>query len=358
MNPVPLTGIELRPFTAPAPPAAAYHPAVRAERRTDDVRGWLVGVTDGRTWGWWGPVPRTVAADAPGLLSAAFPELPVEVDPAGFARRLRRATRHAHTGSLAVAVGALELAIWDLAGQRAGLPVWALIASVPRRRSVPTYATCFGVDPTPSRVTAAMEEVADTFAVQKWRPAVLGPGLIDITTGFAERRGTRRVAVDFLGTWDPARVREVCRPLGAALAWVEEPYHPDELTRAEPGEFGAPHAAGEHCYGPADAAHLVAGHVDIWQPDAVFCGGWCSLTDLVRASARNGAVCAPHGGGLLPALHLAALDESIAIVELHLLLEARRSAHLAEPPRTDTAQLPIPAGPGWGGDLRKDLANG
>jgi L-alanine-DL-glutamate epimerase-like enolase superfamily enzyme len=350
--------MDLRPFSVPAPAPASYHSAVRVDARSDDVRGWLVGVTDGKTWGWWGPVPQAVAAQAPDLLSAAFPTLPAEIDPAGFARRLRRATRHAHTGMLALTVGSLELATWDLAGKRSGLPVWALIAPEARRDTVTAYATCFGVNPTRERVSGVMDEVADTFAVQKWRPAVLGLELLGVTTGFTARRGPGRIAVDFLGAWDPERVREVCAPLGDVLAWVEEPYHPDEVNIAEPGEFGVPHAAGEHCYGPADAAQLLAGHVDIWQPDAVFCGGWVNLTDLVRAAARADTTCTPHGGGLLPALHLAALGERIAMVELHLLLEPRRSAHLAEPLRMDAAEFAIPEAPGWGGDLRKDLADG
>jgi D-galactarolactone cycloisomerase len=356
---IPLVKIDIRPFSVPAPSPASYHSAVRMDVCLEDVRGWLVGVTDGKTWGWWGPVPEAAAVQAPGLLSAAFPTLPAEIDPARFARRLRRATRHAHTGLLALTVGSLELAAWDLAGKRAGLPVWALIAPSARRGTVPAYATCFGLNPTPERVLGVMDAVADTFALQKWQPIVLGPELLGVTKGFAVRRGPARIAVDFLGSWDPARVREVCTPLGDMLAWVEEPYHPDEVNRAEPGEFGVSHAAGEHCYGPADATQLLAGHVDIWQPDAVFCGGWVNLKHLVRAAAQAGATCTPHGGGLLPALHLAALGERIAMVELHLLLEPRRSAHLAEPPRMgDEAEFAIPEAPGWGGELRKELTDG
>ncbi|MGH3871665.1 MAG: enolase C-terminal domain-like protein [Pseudonocardiaceae bacterium] len=357
---VPLARVGLREFTVPAPSPAVHHTAVRPDVRSDAVRGWLVGVSDGRIWGWWGPIDQAVAAQAPSLLSAAFPTLPTQVDPAIFARRLRRATRHAHTGMLALTVGSLELALWDLAGKRAGLPVWALLAPQAVRDTVPAYATCFGVDTTPSRVAAVMDEMADTYAMQKWRPQILEAELIDVTMDFLARRGPGRLAVDFFGTWHPDRVRVACRPLAGALAWVEEPYHPDEVETARAGEFGVPHAAGEHCYGTADAAQLRAGHVDVWQPDAVFCGGLVNLMLLVRSAAQAGASCAPHGGGLLPALHLAAIGEQIAVVELHLLLEPRRCAHLAEPPTTDldgTGALHIPTAPGWCGDLRTDLAD-
>ncbi|MDH6108194.1 D-galactarolactone cycloisomerase [Kitasatospora sp. MAP12-15] len=350
--------VRLREFTVPAPAAALHHPAVRPDIRRDPVHGWLVGVSDGLHWGWWGPVDQAVAARVPGLLAAAFSVLPAQVDAADFARRLRRATRHGHTGLLALSVGALELALWDLLGQRAGLPVWSLLRPQAVEHAVPAYATCFGVDPTPSRVPQVMDEVADGFAVQKWHPDVLGAELIELTKEFAARRGPGRLAVDFHGAWPPERVRDACRPLGDALAWVEEPYHPDEVDTARADEFAVPHAAGEHCYAPADAAQLRAGHVDVWQPDAVFCGGLVNLLRLVRAAARAGARCAPHGGGFLPALHLAAAGERIDLVELHLLLEPRRSVHFAEPPALKESQLAIPTAPGWCGELRTDLFDG
>jgi L-alanine-DL-glutamate epimerase-like enolase superfamily enzyme len=354
---VPLAGAGLREFTVPAPPPSAHHPAVRQDRRRDVVHGWLVGVTDGQSWGWWGPVERTVAERAPGLLSAAFPELPARVTPHGFARQVRRATRHAHAGVLSLTVGALELALWDLAGKRADLPVWALLAPRAAVESVPAYATCFGVELTRERVADVLTEVAADYATQKWRPRVLAPDLVDVVADFVERTGPGRLAVDFLGTWEPERVRASSRQLDGALAWVEEPYHPDEVELAQAGEFGVPHAAGEHCYGPGDAARLQAGHVDIWQPDAVFCGGLVSLMSLVRSAAQAGARCAPHGGGLLPALHLATIGEPIAAVELHLLLEPRRLAHLAWRSLADAGAgtVPVPTAPGWGGELRADL---
>ncbi|MGI5401432.1 enolase C-terminal domain-like protein [Streptomyces sp. CA-135486] len=359
---VPVARVALREFTVPAPAQTEHHAAVRPYLRTDPVRGWLVGVSDGERWGWWGPVDATVARPVTDLLAAAFPRLPAQVDPADFARRLRRATRHAHTGLLAVSVGAAELALWDLMAKRVGLPVWQLLAPVAVTDRVPAYATCFGVRDSGPQVASVMDSVADTYAVQKWDPMILGPELVDVTTGFLRRHGPGRLAVDFHGAWHPDRVRAACTPVVGGLAWVEEPCHPDEVEQAQAGEFGTAHAAGEHCYGVADAAQLRAGRVDVWQPDAVFCGGLMSLRTLVRAAAHAGARCAPHGGGLLPALHLAAIGERIEAVELHLLLELRRCAHFAELPvpigaGTHTAALPVPTAPGWGGDLRMDLVD-
>jgi L-alanine-DL-glutamate epimerase-like enolase superfamily enzyme len=360
---VPVARVALREFTLPAPAQTEYHTAVRPYVRTDPVRGWLVGLSDGERWGWWGPVDVAVARSVPDLLAATFPLRPVQVNPAAFARRLRRATRHAHTGLLAISVGAAELALWDLTAKRADLPVWRLLSPTAVTDRIPAYATCFGARDSRPRVAAVMDSVAETYPVQKWDPLVLEPDLIDTAAGFLRRHGPGRLAVDFHGLWHPDRVRVACAPVAGDLAWVEEPYHPDEVDQARAGEFGTAHAAGEHCYGVADAAQLRAGRVDVWQPDAVFCGGLMNLRALVRAAADAGARCAPHGGGLLPALHLAAIGERIDAVELHLLLELRRCAHLEQPPvrtRADahTGALPVPIAPGWGGDLRMDLADG
>ncbi|MFJ6200050.1 enolase C-terminal domain-like protein [Micromonospora sp. NPDC092111] len=352
--------VALRELDLPAPAAAVHHRAVRTDVRTDRVRGWLVGVGDGTRWGWWGPVDTAAARQVPGLVEAALPRLPAEVDPVGFGRLVRRATRHAHTGLLAVAVGAIELALWDLAAKRVGEPVWRLLAPEAAVDRVPAYATCFGVRGGPARIASVMDAVAGTYPVQKWDPLVLGPELIDVTTAFVRRHGPGRLAVDFHGRWHPDRVRVACEPLAGALAWVEEPYHPDEVDRARPGEFGVPHAAGEHCYGAADVTQLRAGAVDVWQPDAVFCGGLTSMLSIAHAARRSGARFAPHGGGLLPALHLAAAGAPMDVTELHLVLEPRRAAHLAASsawtaPETPQGGLPVPTAPGWGGDLHPDL---
>ena len=109
--------------------------------KNDVVEGWLIGVHDGRNYGWWGPISRQVAHLAKGVFEAIDNRCPSS--PTEWARRARQGTRHAHTGLLSVAVGALELACWDLVGQQANAPVWALFGEA-KRESIPTYATCFG----------------------------------------------------------------------------------------------------------------------------------------------------------------------------------------------------------------------
>lgn len=353
-----ITRIAARPFSAPPPDATSYPAPLHSRASGELVRGWLVGATDGRTWGWWGPVPETVAADAVALDRTVQDRSPAT--PGAWAQRARRATRHAHTGALAVAAGAIELACWDLAGQTAGTPVWHLstgTACPPNQ----TYATCFGIDPTSPMGRKVATAVSGTWSIQKWHPGLrLVPDDVDTLADAAGGHG--RLALDFHGTWRPTDVAALCRSLGGRLAWVEEPYPPDDIHRSRAGKFGVPHAAGEHCYGPFESPILTRAGVDVWQPDAAFCGGYENLRALAGMARSSSALCAPHGGGFLPAVHAAAAGSPIWMVEHHLLLEPSRQAHLDRPLlpafRHQDATVPVPDRPGWGGPLRKEVLGG
>lgn len=355
MNEVEIRRAVARAYTAPARERPDDRPGTDAQR--DDQRpvdAYLVGVTDGTGWGWWGPLDRRVAGLAAELFAAVDEAVPAT--PPQWARRARRATRHAHAGVLGVAAGALELACWDLAGVRAQAPVWALAGrGTAAFERVPCYATCFGLDLEGPGATAAATAIGASWPLQKWRPPRSGDAaLVDRASSAAG--GDGRLALDFGGTWDLAQVLRLCGQLDVRLAWVEEPLHPDELHLAPRGGFPFPHAAGEHAYGPGDAAALRHAGVDVWQPDAVFCGGYDNLLVLAAAAAASGARCVPHGGGLLPTLHAAAAGSPVEMGEYHLRLEPRRQAHLADPVTLlEPGVLTVPARPGWAGPLRADL---
>lgn len=348
--------VAARPFAAPPPdePRTSALPGL-ADRRP--VEGWLVGVTDGRTWGWWGPVTQRVARDAEMLDMAVADRAPTT--PARWGRRMRRAVRHGHTGAHGVAAGAVELACWDLAGHRTGAPVWALHGDPPG--SPPTsYATCFGVDAAAD--PAVPKSIAAVWPIQKWWGHD-GAGALDTARSVAAQfDADDRLALDFGGRWAADAVSRLCAQLDVRLAWVEEPCWPGEMHLVHRGQFPVPHAAGEHCYGPFESAVLVAAGVDVWQPDAVFCGGYDNLRTMTTLATSNGALCAPHGGGFLPAVHAAVAGSPVWLVEYHLRLEPRRQAHLAAGSRPafeeGSAVVAVPDQPGWGGALRAEIKGG
>ena len=61
------------------------------------------------------------------------------------ARKLRPYTGFTGTGAEMRACSAADVALWDLAGQAAGRPLYALLGG-PARDGVPVYNTCAGPD--------------------------------------------------------------------------------------------------------------------------------------------------------------------------------------------------------------------
>lgn len=351
-----IVDVVTRRFVSDQGSATPNTPGVPVTNRADTqhTAEWLVGVTDGDAWGWWGPLFASSATHARQLFHAVGDHTPASPDE--WARRFRRSTRHAHTGVLGIAVGALELATWDLLGHRNARPVWALLVDTPLDVRTQTYATCFGIDVDGIEAGGFAAEIARRWPVQKWQP----PQCVTSVAGLARvcRRagGTDHVALDFQGKWHQRDVLTLAKKLGGKLAWLEEPYAPGELHAADRGSLPAPHAAGEHCYGPDETAALRYAGVEVWQPDAVFCGGFGNLLRIAALAAEADARCLPHGGGFLPAIHAAAVTNNIEMVEYHVLLEPSRQRHLDFPVVPDSRGLvEVPRTPGWGGQLSPTL---
>jgi L-alanine-DL-glutamate epimerase-like enolase superfamily enzyme len=351
---VAVTRTAARCFGRCAPAQCAFAPPVQFAATTEPVHGYVVGVTEGTRWGWWGPVTAEVASSAEHLFSRAAAR--AAATPEHWAARLRRGTRHAHTGALAAGVGAFELACWDLLGQLHGVPVWQLLTSRPARDRARSYATCFGIRLDHPRAPEVVAAVAEIWPVQKWRPVRRLTRRSHPCARAVAAAGPGRVALDFGGMWEPAAVQRFCAALGVALSWAEEPCPPGELTGLPPRWLPVPIAAGEHCYNPDDVTALDQAGVDIWQPDAVYCGGFARLRDIAAAAVAHCRSLCPHGGGLIPALHAAVAGSVTSLIEFHLLLELRRQTHLAEPlvPVSD-GRFPVPELPGWAGPLHPEL---
>jgi len=339
-----LLGAEARPVERQAPGRSAHHPAVRDLRDTRPVRGAVLVVSDGVDRGCWGPVPHAVARDAAALARRLAGR--VLADPHVLEALVRPLDRHAHAGAGAVARGALELACWDLLGQRHGVPVWRLLRDSPVSEATAVYATCFGIDPwsdAGARVSATLDAEG---LVQKWEALSAG-GRVAALLGPRAEQG---LALDFRGRLSASDAARHVGELPFAPSWVEEPAPPGRLMTLRDERFPCRLAAGEHCYTTDDTHLLEQAGVGIWQPDAVFCGGFGAYRRMARRAAEANAELLPHGGGLLPALHAAALEPPAPVLEYHLLLEPRRQAHLAEPLCLgEDGTLGVPTLPGWHG---------
>lgn len=265
--------------------------------------------------------PRLLRA-APGLLTNERGEL----DPLLAWSVMMRGEKLGGHGERCVAVGALDMAIWDAAAKIAGLPLHQYLAgyldlAVSASPRVRLYASGGYLYPTRDlfRLSEEIRQLAD-----------LGYGQIKIKIGqtdFAHDRqridvaarlisGPENLAVDAMNAYDPVQSVEVAMalaPLG--LRWFEDVCDPlDFATQARLSELYAPAlASGEALFSLAEAKLLEAhGGVradrDILVFDPVHCYGLCGYLQIVRFFTSRGWSARsfwPHGGQLF-ALHIAA----------------------------------------------------
>lgn len=255
-------------------------------------------------------------------------------------------------GPIAQVIGGLDMALWDLAARRAGVPLHALLGG--EASHVPAYAS--GINPTGTLETVRTARAA-------------GHRAFKVKVGFGRERDLRNVAdvtadlgegevlmVDANQAWDAATAREVAAILADyGMRWVEEPLpanapHEDWTAVAE---AGCPVAAGENMRGNAafDAA-LDAGWLAVAQPDAGKWGGVSGTVSVGRRALAAGRRFCPHhlGGavGLVAAAHCLAAAGGDGLLEMDVNDNPLRTALVGPLPEVEAGRWPLPSGPGLG----------
>lgn len=275
---------------------------------------------------------------------------------------MRARLADAGTGGVsAMAMAAVDIALWDLRARAAGVALTGLIGR--RRNAVPAYASGVNLD-------YPREELLDQ--VRRWKAA--GHRAYKIKVGSADPdRDADRVAavraaigpqavlmVDANQRWDlPAAVRALAGLERHGPAFVEEPLPADDLdaharlrTRT-----ALPFAMGENLRTEREFARaLAAGVCDVAQPNAVRVGGITPFLRIARAAADASVPVAPH---LLPELSAqlalcvprAAMVEDIDRAWLEDLGALERPSGVTVEGGTATADT----GPGHGLAFRTDL---
>lgn len=321
------------------------------------VADFLYVAQEGGRFGLWGPTSPVQSQ----LILACLRESLLGVAVAAAFERLAaaRATRHA-TGFFAMAVTACDLALWDLRGQEAEVPVYRLLGR-PRRKQVQCYASLLGFDVFAPLASDFVSSLASIYWGLKWA-ARLGPeagasGRTRTVQALAwiQEAGAGRLMVDALTLWTAdhtlAFLRE-CAAAGVDVTWLEEPVRPRDLVayRRITGATPTCIAAGEHAYEPLDVCNLIDCGVGAIQPDAGWCGGLLAFDDAIRHAGRSGVRVFPHGGGLLPALHVSLHHPETVVpaLEYHLTMEPVRQFFWADKVAPSDGWLSAPDRAGLG----------
>ena len=301
---------------------------------------------------------------APRLLAA-----PIE-DIAAWNLETQRALHlHGRYGITMFAISGVDIALWDLAGRRAGRPVWELLpggaggggaaggdaagggaAGGPPRRDLRTYASLMRYDE-PALVAATCEAaLADGYTAIKLHERLPG----SIAAGREAVGPEVPLATDVNCGYEAAFVeqqRAVFEGLG--LAWLEEPIFPPE-------DYAGLHAlrspglriaAGENwCTSLQFAAAARAQAVDIMQPSVTKVGGISEFLRAADVAAAAGVPVIPHcpyyGPGFHATLHAAAVREVVDDVEM---LWVAPEAWLCDVAALRSGQrVRVPEGPGLG----------
>lgn len=242
-------------------------------------------------------------------------------DVVGVGARVHRMQLSSHGlgAGAALALSGIDMALWDLRGKLAGMPLYRLLGG--SRKRMPAYAggISLGFQPPEQLVEEARGYVAQGYKAIKLR---LGDNVRDDAARVRAVREALGPDIDILTdantAWKLADARRVLPALAEArVGWLEEPFSALDFGsyRIAAGlEPSVPLAAGENHYTRWDFARLLEDKaVTIFQPDLSKTGG---ITEGLRIAAMASAFgialhphCSATGLNHAATLHfLAALD--------------------------------------------------
>ncbi len=255
-------------------------------------------------------------------------------------------------GPAMYALSAIDIALWDIAGKLAGLPLYRLLGGS-SREELPAYASLLRYGE-PDAVSHYVE-----WALKRGYRHIK---LHEITVGpieAARKAAGPEVAimVDCNCPWSVDDAIDMARRLGEFdLTWLEEPVWPPEdhagLARVRT-HGGIPTAAGENAMLPEFKGLFEAGAVTYAQPSVTKVGGVTQMQKVLALAEAFGVSVVPHsayfGPGLIASIHCIAAMPRGALVERYDADFAENPLHEAIMP-TRAGAIPVPQGPGLGVD--------
>ncbi|KGM32230.1 enolase C-terminal domain-like protein [Inquilinus limosus] len=264
---------------------------------------------------------------APRLLAASLADAAgTNLDPFRAWAAMMAGEKPGGHGERCVAVGTLDMALWDAAAKIAGLPLHRFLAdrlgqAEPAPERVPVYAGGGYLYPQEdlARLGEEMHRLADLgYTRAKIKIGTAGPArdLRRIEVAAAALGGPGNLAVDAMNAYDgPAALEAAAALAPLGLWWFEDVCDPHDfptqaaVTAAYPG----PVASGEALFSAAEA-RLLARHGglrpdrDILLFDPVHCyglPGFLQIVDAMTAAGWPRRAFWPHGGHLFT-LHVVA----------------------------------------------------
>jgi L-alanine-DL-glutamate epimerase-like enolase superfamily enzyme len=255
------------------------------------------------------------------------------------------------SGPVMFALSGIDIALWDIAGKAAGLPLYRLLggAAPTRLRAYSSLLRCTD----PQAVAACCREAM----AQGVRDVKLHEITVEAVRAAREALGPDAgLMLDTNCPWTVAEAVEMAQALAPfRLTWLEEPVWPpdDHAGLARVRATGIRTSAGENATGLHDFLSLFrAGALDVAQPSVTKIGGISGMRRVMALAEPHGVDVVPHcgylGPGFLATLHLiAAMPRPPLVERLHMTLAALPFGDLTE---IADGHLRVPQGPGLGCD--------
>jgi L-alanine-DL-glutamate epimerase-like enolase superfamily enzyme len=322
---------------------------------------WLHVVTDQGLDGWGEAFGHGTAAATMTVLDMQLAPAILGQDArdiAGLRQRLGKAFHiYGRNGPHVFALSALDIALWDIAGKAAGLPLHRMLGGSPVE-TLTCYASLLRYGAAPL-VAAACERAA----AQGYRDVKLHEITVPEIAAARDALGDgANLMVDVNCPWTVWQAIKMANDLeDLDLTWLEEPVWPpgdhDSLARVRT-EGGIPIAAGENAAGLHDfKAAFEAEAQDIAQPSVIKVGGPSAMIEIAALAKAHGVRLVPHnayfGAGYLASLHLtAALAPDSPFERLFIDLQASPYHELVT---AQNGRVTVPTGPGLGADPDMDV---
>lgn len=239
------------------------------------------------------------------------------------------ATKHPSI-DYAAAISALEIALWDLTGKIAGLPVYALLGGAVKDR-IGIYANAWD---SPVQTPEAIAERAARMRKEGYRAVKVYPlrqssldRAVEVVRLTRDALGDEAdLMLDFAVQPDPRHALQAARAMAAYRPyWIEEPVAGDNIPAL--AEFRAQTdirvTTGERQSGLRHYRDVLAARAaDVLNPDVAGAGGIITMLEVGALAEAHGAMISPHSWNsttvaYMAMLHVCAVMPNAPYAELY-----------------------------------------
>ncbi len=277
--------------------------------------------------------------------------------PAAWAAMVGAVRNLGRQGAAAMAISAVDNALWDLKARLLGVPVSRLLGRA--RETIPAYGSGGFTSYPDWRLADQLGAwVSDGFAMVKMkigREPDADPRRVRVALAAI---GGADLFVDANGAFDRRSAIGAANWLGAAgVRWYEEPVSSDDVEglrqvrEQAPGDLAI--AAGEYGWDSFAFRRLLEnGAVDVLQADATRCLGTTGFLQAAALCEAHGVPLSTHCAPSLHAQLACAVRPAVHVEWFHDHVRVERMVFDGAPDPVDGRLAPDPVRPGFGLELR------